>query len=81
MRALATPTRANTARELRTALGVEGRLERRFGLMTGGREERLVVVERKEIENQIIDGGMRGAQKRFSAAGALLELQPDHGWC
>ena len=46
--------------------------------MAGGREQRLVIVERDEIEDQIVDRRMRRAQQRFGAAGALLELQPDH---
>ena len=54
-------------------------LERRFCLMTGGRKQRLVIVERDQIEDQIVDRGVRRAQERLGAAGALLELQPDDG--
>ena len=59
------------------AFGCHRLLERRFCLMTGGRKERLVIVERDEIEDQIVDAGMRRPQQRLGAAGALLKLQPD----
>jgi hypothetical protein len=45
------------------------RVERRLGLMTGGRKDRFVIVERDQVEDQIVDGGMRGTP--------FLKLQPD----
>src|SRR5262249_38297631 len=51
--------------------------ERGFRLMAGGRKERFVIVERDEIEDQIVDRRMRRAKQRLGAARALLELQPD----
>jgi hypothetical protein len=59
-------------------VGLHGRLARRFGLVAGGGHQRLVVVERDDVEDQFFERRMLGAQQRFRAAGAFLEVQPDH---
>ena len=53
-------------------------LERVLGLAARGGHQRLVVVERDEVEDQLREVGVRRAQQRLGAAGALLEVQPDH---
>ncbi|MEZ5729321.1 MAG: hypothetical protein R3E48_15800 [Burkholderiaceae bacterium] len=40
--------------------------------------QRVVVVERDEIEDQVLEAGAERARQRFGAAGAFLERQPDH---
>ena len=49
-----------------------------FDLMAGGGEQGFVVVERDDVENQVFQRRMLGAQDRLGAAGAFLEMQPDH---
>jgi len=41
-------------------------------------KERLVIVERDQVQDQLGNSGMRRPEKRFGAAGARLEVQPDH---
>ncbi len=48
-------------------------------LVAGGGEQRLVVVERDDIEDQLFERGMLGAKHRFRAARAFLVVQPDNG--
>ncbi len=43
-----------------------------FGLMAEGRREHLVVLQRNGVEDQVLDGGVGGAQQRLSATGTLL---------
>ena len=54
------------------------RAQRRLGLGARGRHQRLVVVERDQVEDQLAEVGLRRAQQRLGAAGAVLEVQPDH---
>ena len=49
-----------------------------LGLMAGGSEERLVVVERDDVENQFFQCRMLCTQHRLGTAGTFLEVQPDH---
>ena len=51
-----------------------------FGLMTEGRREHLVVLQRNGVEDQVLDGGVGGAQQRLGATGTLLRPYPDHRW-
>ena len=52
-------------------------LEALLRLVPGGGQERLVVVERDEVEDQRRQRRVRRAQERLGAAGALLEVEPD----
>ena len=47
-------------------------------VMAGGGLQRLRVVERNLVEDDVRDDGVRGADERLAAAGALLEVEPDH---
>jgi pimeloyl-ACP methyl ester carboxylesterase len=47
--------------------------------MPGGGLQRLAVVERDRIQQHVRHDRMRGSNKRLTAAGALLEMQPDDG--
>ncbi|MPM57551.1 hypothetical protein SDC9_104373 [bioreactor metagenome] len=58
-------------------LGI-GLVERLVGRVPGGRHHQFVVVHRQQAEHQLLDGGAAGAQGALHAAGAFLELQPDH---
>ena len=49
-----------------------------LGLLAGAGHQGLVVVERDDVEDEIVHAGTRGAQQRLGAAGAVLEVQPDH---
>ena len=50
-----------------------------FGLMAEGRREHLVVLQRNGVEDQVLDGGVGGAQQRLGATGTLLRPYPDRG--
>jgi hypothetical protein len=50
-----------------------------FRLEAGGGHQRLGVVERQHIEQRIDHDGVRGADERLAAAGALLKVHPHHG--
>lgn len=50
-----------------------------FGQMAGGGEERFVIIERDQIDDQFVESRMARAQQGFRAAGALLEGEPDDG--
>jgi hypothetical protein len=54
-------------------------LERALGGVPGRRHQRVLIVERDQIEHQIADRRLCGADHALHAAGALLQLQPDHG--
>jgi hypothetical protein len=54
-------------------------VETLLGLESGGRHERLGVVQREHIEKDISHDGVRCAQERLTAAGALLEMHPYYG--
>lgn len=49
-----------------------------FRLMTKGRREHLVILQRNGVEDQVFDGGVGGAQQRLGATCALLRPNPDH---
>ncbi|MNF44245.1 hypothetical protein D3C84_253520 [compost metagenome] len=49
-----------------------------FRLMTKGRREHLVVLQRNGIEDQVLDGGVGSTQQRLGTAGTLLRPNPDH---
>src|SRR5271157_4365336 len=53
-------------------------LERVLGLVPGRCKERLVIVERDQVQDQLGNSGMRRPEKRLGTAGARLEVQPDH---
>jgi hypothetical protein len=59
-------------------VGLHRRLARGFGLVPGGGHQGLVVVERDDVEDQLFQGRVLGAQQRLGATGAFLEVQPDH---
>lgn len=58
---------------------LEGVFERLLGLPARGGHNRLVIVHREQVEDDLRDGGIRGAQERLGIAGAVLELQPHQG--
>jgi hypothetical protein len=41
--------------------------------------QRVLIVERDRVEDQVLERGALGARDRLGAAGALLERQPDDG--
>ncbi len=48
-----------------------------------GAIERLVIVPGEQVEHDVGEGGMAGAQRGFRIAGAILEFEPDErrvGW-
>jgi len=49
-----------------------------FDLISCSGEQRLVVIQRDEVEDQLRDPWMRGAEQRLRAPCALLEVKPDH---
>ena len=53
--------------------------QRGFGLRARSRHQRLVIIERDDVENQVRGIGSRCPQQRFRAAGAVLKVQPDDG--
>src|SRR5208283_5749589 len=53
-------------------------LERVLGLVPGRRAERLVIVERDQVQDQLGNRGMGRPEQRLGAARARLEVQPDH---
>lgn len=57
-----------------------GVLEARFRLVSSRRQQCFVVVERDEVEDEVVDFGVRGAQQRLGAARAFLEVKPDDRW-
>ena len=59
-------------------VGLHGRLAGGFRLVAGGGHQRLVVVERDDVENEFFQGRVLGAQQRLRTARAFLEVQPDH---
>ena len=52
---------------------------RRLGLVAGRDAERLVIVERDHVEDQVFQRRVVRAQQRLGAAGAFLRGQPDDG--
>jgi hypothetical protein len=60
-------------------VGLHRRLARGLGLVPGGGHQGLVVVERDDVEDQLFQRRVFGAQQRLGAARAFLEVQPDHG--
>ena len=58
---------------------LDGRAQSRFGLRARSGHQRLVIVERDYVENQMADVGSGGSQQGFRAAGAILKVQPDDG--
>jgi hypothetical protein len=53
---------------------VDQRLLRRI---TGGGHERMLIVQRDDIEHEIADRRLRRADDAFHASGAFLQLQPN----
>ena len=47
-------------------------------LMAGGGEQGLVIIQRDDLQDQLLDGGMFRPKHGLGTAGALLEVQPDH---
>lgn len=39
-----------------------------------------MVLQRNGVEDQVLDGGVGGAQQRLGATGTLLRPYPDHRW-
>ena len=60
-------------------VGLHRVLACRFGLVSGGSHQGLVVVQRNDFQNQFFQRWMLGTQQGFGAAGAFLKVQPDHG--
>ena len=56
---------------------LDGGLQRGFRLSTGCCHQRLVVIERDHVKNQMGHVGRRGAQQRLGTSGAVLKMQPD----
>ena len=54
-------------------------VQRLLGLLARGGLQRLGVVERDLVQHDVGDDGVRGADERLAAAGALLEVEPDDG--
>ena len=52
-------------------------LQRLLGGRAGRGHQRVRVIERDQVEHQIADRGLRGAEHALDAAGALLQLDPD----
>ena len=53
------------------------------GLLThasGRNHDRLVIVQRYQVQQQIVHAGLAGAQERLGITGAVLEFEPDEGW-
>ena len=49
-----------------------------FCLMTGGRHDGVVVIQRDHRQNGVLGQRVRRADERFGATGALQPVQPDH---
>jgi hypothetical protein len=60
-------------------VGLHRLLRACFDLVAGGGQQGLVVVERDDVEDQLFQRRVLGAQQRLGTAGAFLEVQPDHG--
>jgi hypothetical protein len=60
-------------------LFLDGVAEALFGLEAGGGHQRLGVVQVEHVEQRIDHDGVRGANERLAATGALLEVHPDDG--
>ena len=56
---------------------LHGLVARRFGGLAGRRHERVVIVQRDDVEDQVLDGRREGSGQRLEAPGALLERQID----
>ena len=50
-----------------------------LGLEAGGRHQCLGVVQDQHVKQHVENDGVRSANERLAAAGALLEVQPDDG--
>lgn len=50
----------------------------RFGRVSRRGHEGVLVVERNEVQHQVADGGVCGAEDTLHASGAFLKLEPDH---
>ncbi len=57
--------------------GGDGVGERLLRPGAGGRHDRLVVVQRDGVEDDVADARVAGPQERLGVTGAVLELQPD----
>ena len=57
----------------------DGLLERRLGGVSGRRHQRVLVIQRDQVQDQVADGRVRAPQDAFYAAGALLQLEPYDG--
>ena len=68
------PSTTSTYLPALSAMAIEGGL----GLCAGGGHQRLVIIERDDVEDQVRDVGCGGAKKGLGAAGAVLEVQPYH---
>src|SRR6266702_6095244 len=55
----------------------DGVFKRFLGLVTSGRHDGFMVVNRQDVKHDLTDGRIGGPQQRFRIAGAALEFDPD----
>ena len=58
---------------------LDGVVQALFRLEAGSGHQRLGIIQAEHVEQRIHHDGVRGADKRLTAAGALLKVHPDHG--
>ncbi len=49
-----------------------------LGLVAGGRHQRVLVVQRNQVQHEVADRRLRRPDHALHAARTLLQLQPDH---
>ena len=64
--------------EVLALVAVHRGVQCRLGLVAGSGLQRLGVVERELVQDDVGDDRMRRPEERLAAAGALLEVEPDH---
>ncbi len=70
--------RAGHDQQVLAGVVLHRRLQRRFGRVARGGHQGVRVVERDQVEDQVADGRLGGPDHALDAAGALLQLDPDH---
>ena len=58
---------------------LDGVVQALLSLEAGSCHQRLGVIKAEHVEQRIDHDGVRSADKRLAAAGALLKVHPDHG--
>ena len=69
--------RALDHRDVGAGVGRRGLGQRLLGLVAGRRHDRLVIVDRERVQDDVGNRRPRRAQERLGVAGAVLELEPD----